>query len=121
MRGQKLFSENTEGSEPFAVRCHQQVVVEDALAICRPLLPVLDGRDGNVTPVVDVATTRLEEVAAVAVGSEEATATHTTAFPSYIWHNFCNGGRPQKPQSVCFTVMFLKFEKMWIIVLKINT
>jgi hypothetical protein len=80
------------------------------LTIRWPFLSVLDGWDCDVAPIVDVATTRLEEVAAVAVGAEEATATYTTAFSGYFWRNFCNGRRPQKPQSVCFSVMFLKFD-----------
>ena len=81
------------------------------MTVRRFFASIFNGRNRDVTSVVDVDSARLEEVSAVAVGPEEAAAADAAAFSGNFWRNFGQSWRPQEPESVCFSVVFLNVEK----------
>jgi len=103
---QQLFPEDNESFEPLAVRCHQQVVVQDALTV-RRRTTISNRWNGDVASVLDIRATRPEEVSAVGVAAEEGAASEAAALSGDLRQDFGQCRRPQEPEAVSFSIVFL--------------
>ena len=54
---------------------------------------------------------RPKKVSAVGVAAEEWAASEAAAFSGNLRQDFCQGRRPQKPEPVGFSIVFLKNEE----------
>ena len=65
-------------------------------------------RYGDIASVVDIVSTRFEKVLPVAVCSEKTAATNAAAFAGNFWRNLGQWWRPQEPEPMSFSIVFLK-------------
>lgn len=63
------------------------------------------------SPVLDVGTTRPEEVPAVGVAAEEGASSEAAAFAGHLRRDFGQRRGPQKPEAVSLAVVFLKSDR----------